>query len=123
MFTADDNMGDGIVDLRPLIAAVKLKKDLQGLHEGMNIRKIVATKENSFVKDSGEKWPCCARSMSQTKECGEGPSRARIEMATSSLRYVLRLLSKLYQRTTRQRKYAPTENNFRCRKQKQKKAV
>ena len=52
MFTADDNMGDGIVDLRPLIAAVKLKKDLQGLHEGMNIRKIVATKENSFVKDS-----------------------------------------------------------------------
>lgn len=52
MFTADDKMGDAQIDLNPLIAAAKLKEGLKSFQEGMNIRKIVATNENGFVKDS-----------------------------------------------------------------------
>jgi hypothetical protein len=52
IFKSDDSMGDAIIDLRPLIAAVKLRKGLPSLQEGMNIRKIVATTENGFASDS-----------------------------------------------------------------------
>lgn len=51
MFKSDDKMGDAQIDLHPLIAAAKLKEGFQ-FHEGMNIRKIVASNENSFVTDS-----------------------------------------------------------------------
>ena len=45
-------MGDAQIDIRPLIAAAKLKEGLKNFQDGMNIRKIVASKENGFVKDS-----------------------------------------------------------------------
>lgn len=51
MFKSDDKMGDAQIDLHPLIAAAKLKEGFQ-FQEGMNIRKIVASKENGFVTDS-----------------------------------------------------------------------
>lgn len=52
MFSADDEMGDAQIDLRPLLAAAKLKEGLQSFQEGMNIRRVVASNENGFVKDS-----------------------------------------------------------------------
>ncbi|MCO5596081.1 hypothetical protein L7F22_050139 [Adiantum nelumboides] len=51
LFKADDKMGNAEIDLRTLVAAAKLKAGLQ-FQEGMNIRKIVATKENHFATDS-----------------------------------------------------------------------
>eukprot|EP00250_Pteridium_aquilinum_P009001 c18372_g1_i1 orf=283-774(+) len=52
IFSADDKMGKAQIDLCPLIAAVKLKEGLQNFREGQNIRKIAATDENGFTKDS-----------------------------------------------------------------------
>jgi hypothetical protein len=52
IFKADDNMGDAKIDIKPLIAASKLSEELKTFQNGMNIRKIVASKENGFVTDS-----------------------------------------------------------------------
>ncbi|KAH7332485.1 hypothetical protein KP509_20G089800 [Ceratopteris richardii] len=51
IFKADDKMGDAEIDLRTLISAAKLSAGLV-FQEGMNVRKIVATPENYFAKDS-----------------------------------------------------------------------
>ncbi|KAH7332494.1 hypothetical protein KP509_20G090600 [Ceratopteris richardii] len=50
-FTADDEMGDAEIDLRPLVAAAKLNAEVD-FQEGSNIGRVLRTSSNHFVKDS-----------------------------------------------------------------------
>ncbi|KAK3409451.1 hypothetical protein EUGRSUZ_J01587 [Eucalyptus grandis] len=51
-FSLDDKMGDAEFDIRPLLEAVRMAADLQGLEDGTVVKRVLPNRQNCLAEES-----------------------------------------------------------------------
>ncbi|KAL3719520.1 hypothetical protein ACJRO7_004484 [Eucalyptus globulus] len=51
-FSLDDKMGDAEFDIRPLLEAVRMAADLQGLEDGTVVKRVLPSRQNCLAEES-----------------------------------------------------------------------